>query len=241
MQVRLRRMVKIAPSVLSADFAHLAAAVEAVETESDVIHVDVMDGHFVPNISIGPPVVASLRQVTSLPLDCHLMISDPGAYLDAFADAGADSCTIHIEAVPDPTVLFERFDVLGLGRGLALDPDTPFECIEPFLDRVDLVLVMTVQPGFGGQSFREDVLPKVERCATYLVDHDLPAEVEVDGGVSAATVRRVADAGADILVAGSAVFGAAEPGRVAAELRALAAEARSGRGARRPIKQQRTA
>lgn len=240
-------MVKIAPSILSADFAHLAADVASVEDEADLIHVDVMDAHFVPNLTIGPPVVASLRRVTSLPLDCHLMISDPGSYVDAFAEAGADSVTVHVEAVPDPAALFGRFDDLGLGRGLSMNPDTPFEAVEPHLDSIDLVLVMTVQPGFGGQSFRDDVLTKIERCAEHVRRHDLPVEIEVDGGISAETVARVVSAGGSVLVAGSAVFGASDPAAAAAEIRRSGEEAGSGaaplkgHGSGLPIKRQRTA
>lgn len=240
-------MVKIAPSILSADFAHLGAEVASVEDEADLVHVDVMDAHFVPNLTIGPPVVASLRKVTSLPLDCHLMISDPGSYVTAFAEAGADSVTVHVEAVPDPAALFLRFDDLGLGRGLSLNPDTPFEAVEPHLDTVDLVLVMTVQPGFGGQSFRDDVLAKIEKCAEHVRRHDLPVEIEVDGGISAETAARVVSAGGSVLVAGSAVFGASDPASAAAEIRRSGEKARStaaplkGRGSGLPIKRQRTA
>lgn len=215
-------MVKIAPSILSADFTRLGESIAQVEDASDLIHVDVMDGHFVPNLTIGPAVVAALSEVTSLPLDCHLMITDPGAYLEDFSAAGAASCTVHIEAVPDPSAIFGRCDELGLGRGLALNPNTQLCLAEPFLDLVDLVVIMTVQPGFAAQQFRSDVLPKIEQCAKYLRAHDLSAEVEVDGGVSPDTVRSVVDAGGTVLVAGSAIFGANDPGLAANLLRRAA-------------------
>jgi ribulose-phosphate 3-epimerase len=221
-------LTKIAPSILSADFARLADAIGEVEAEADYIHVDVMDGHFVPNLTIGPPVVAALRPVTSLPLDCHLMVTNPADLLDAFVDAGADSVTIHIEAVPDPVPVLDRLAARGAGRGLALNPDTPFEAVERYMDHVDMLLVMTVHPGFGGQTFREDVLPKLEKAALYIESHGCPADIEVDGGIAANTVRQVVDAGADVLVAGSAIFGKPDPPTAARELRRLAREARSG-------------
>lgn len=218
-------MVKIAPSILSADFARLGAAVEAVEPAADWIHVDVMDGHFVPNITIGPPVVASLRSVTSLPLDCHLMISDPAAYVDAFADAGADSLSVHVEAVPDPLPAFERMRSRGLGCGLVMNPATPFAAVEPFLEEVDVLLAMTVQPGFGGQKFRADVLPKIEQAAAAIARRGLRTQIEVDGGVGPGTARLVADAGATVLVAGSAIFDHDDPAVAAAAIRRDAAGA----------------
>lgn len=215
-------MVKIAPSILSADFARLAHAVETVEPAADYVHVDVMDGHFVPNLTIGPPVVASLRKSTSLPFDCHLMISNPNAYFDDFRAAGADSCTFHIEAAPDPVPLLAHLDYLELGKGIALNPDTPFAEVEPYLDRIDILLLMTVRPGFGGQSFRDDVLPKIEAARRYIDDADLNVEIEVDGGVAPDTVRSVVDAGATVLVAGSAIFDSDDHAAMADELRGIA-------------------
>ncbi|MFN8105715.1 MAG: ribulose-phosphate 3-epimerase [Acidimicrobiia bacterium] len=212
-------MVKIAPSILSADFARLGAEVAAVEHAADWLHVDVMDGHFVPNITLGPPVIASLRKVTSLPLDCHLMISDPARYVDAFADAGADLVTVQIEAVPDPRSALARIRGRGLGCGLVVNPATPLAAVEPYLDDVDVVLVMTVQPGFGGQKFRSEVLAKIEAAASAIDRRGISVAVEVDGGIDTTTAPLVVDAGADVLVAGSAIFGKADPGAAATALR----------------------
>lgn len=215
-------MVKIAPSILSADFARLGADVAAVEAAADWLHVDVMDGHFVPNITLGPPVVASLRRVTSLPLDCHLMISDPSRYVDEFADAGADVVSVQIEAVPDPRPALARIRGRGLGSGLVVNPATPFAAVEPYLDDVDVLLIMTVQPGFGGQTFRHEVLPKIEEAAGAIVRRGLAVQIEVDGGIDPATAPLVVDAGAEVLVAGSAVFGKADPAAAAEAIRSAA-------------------
>ncbi|MGH9093380.1 MAG: ribulose-phosphate 3-epimerase [Acidimicrobiales bacterium] len=204
--------VKVAPSLLSADFGGLAEAVGEVATVADWLHVDVMDGHFVPNLTIGPPVVASLRKHTGLYFDCHLMMTDPGRYLEAFRDAGADGCTVHVE-VGRTGELLDQVRALGLRAGLAANPDTPFEALEPHLDRVDLVLCMTVFPGFGGQAFMEEVLPKVVQVRRALDGRGLGdrVDVEVDGGIDEATAPRAAAAGADVFVAGSAVFGHDRP------------------------------
>ena len=155
-------MLKIAPSLLSADFGGLAEAVGEVTAEADWLHIDVMDGHFVPNLTIGPPVVESLRRHSGLFFDCHLMMTDPGAYLEAFRQAGADGCTVHVE-VGDTAALLAKAKALGLRAGLAVNPETPYEAIDPFLAEADLILCMTVHPGFGGQSFMAEVLPKIAR------------------------------------------------------------------------------
>ncbi len=212
---------KLAPSILSADFARLAEDVERVRDEADLLHVDVMDGHFVPNLTIGPPVVASLRKDTDLYLDCHLMIDNPGVLLDDFAEAGADSCTVHVE-LGDPRPLFDRMRSLGMRVGLVLNPETAFDAVVPYLDEIDILLVMSVHPGWGGQAFIPEVLDKVRAARREIDARNLAVEVEIDGGISVHTARAAADAGADILVAGSAIFHADDPRASAREIRRAA-------------------
>ena len=216
-------VVRIAPSILSADFAALAAAVDAVAPEADLLHVDVMDGHFVPNLTIGPPVVRSLRKHTPLYLDCHLMITNPGDHLEAFRDAGADGCTVHAE-VGGTGALFAQMRDLGLDVGLALNPDTPFEAAEPYLDRLDLLLIMSVFPGFGGQAFIPDVVSKIREAADAAEQRNLSFAIEVDGGIDESTAPLVAEAGATVLVAGSAIFRASDTAAAARRIRAAAGE-----------------
>jgi ribulose-phosphate 3-epimerase len=216
--------VKIAPSILAADFAELAAEVERVAADCDLLHVDCMDGHYVPNLTIGPPVVKSLRPRTGLYLDCHLMVSNPGDLLDAFAAAGADGCTVHVE-LGDPRPLFERIRALGMRVGLTLEPETPFAAVEPYLGDIDVLLVMSVKTGFGGQPFIPSVLDKVRAARAQIDERALPVEIEIDGGITLDTAPLAADAGVDILVAGTAVFGQADSAAAARALRAAVAGA----------------
>jgi ribulose-phosphate 3-epimerase len=215
------RSRKIAPSILAADFAHLADEVAKVTPECDLLHVDVMDGHFVPNISIGPAVVTSLRPVTDLYLDCHLMIENPGDFLDQFAKAGADSCTVHVE-LGDPRPLFDRMRAHGMRVGLVLNPETPLDAVVPYLTEIDILLFMSVHPGFGGQAFLPEVLDKLRDARAIVDERNLPVELEIDGGINHETAPRAAEAGADILVAGSAVFGAPDSAAAARAIRVAA-------------------
>jgi len=202
---------KIAPSILSADFAHLGRQVsEAEAAGADYIHIDVMDGHFVPNITVGPLVVRAVRSVTSLPLDVHLMIEDPDRYLEGFCAAGANILTVHVETCPHLHRTVQRIKELGCRAGVTLNPSTPVASLEEILAYVDLVLVMTVNPGFGGQSFIESTLSKIERVRGMLDQLGSSADLEVDGGVDPGTASSVVAAGANVLVAGSAVFNSAE-------------------------------
>lgn len=219
--------MKIAPSILAADFADLAADVERVAAEADLLHVDCMDGHYVDNLTIGPPVVKSLRARTDLFLDCHLMVDNPATLLDAFADAGADGCTVHVE-LGDPRPLLARIRALGMRVGLVLEPETPYSAVEPHLDDVDTLLVMSVHTGRGGQAFIPDVLTKVEAARAAIDARGLPIEIEIDGGIKVDTAPAAARAGVDILVAGTAIFHAADPAAAARAIRAAAERAVAG-------------
>jgi ribulose-phosphate 3-epimerase len=200
-------MVKIAPSILSADFAKLGEEIKEVEAGgADYIHVDVMDGHFVPNITIGPLIVEAIRPHTKLPLDVHLMIENPDLYIEQFATAGADIISVHVEACKHLHRTIHFIKNCGVKAGVVINPATPVAMIEDIIQDVDLVLLMTVNPGFGGQSFIESVVPKIRQVAQLAKKHDLSIDIEIDGGVNTETAQVCVEAGANVLVAGSAVF-----------------------------------
>ncbi len=214
---------RIAPSILSADFARLGEDVARVEAAgASLIHVDVMDGHFVPNLTLGPAVVASLRRVTRLPLDVHLMISDPDRYLDAFVDAGASNLTVHAEVLPHLHRTLTRIRELGATAGVAINPATPLTAVQEVIAQFDLLLVMSVNPGFGGQTFIPHSLEKVRAARAMLASAGSAAEIEVDGGIDADNAGALVAAGATILVAGASIFATADP---AAATRTLASAA----------------
>ncbi|MFC6038285.1 ribulose-phosphate 3-epimerase [Paenisporosarcina macmurdoensis] len=200
-------MIKIAPSILAADFSKLAEEVKEVEQAgAKLIHIDVMDGHFVPNITMGPIVVEALRPVTKLPLDVHLMINNPDNFIESFAKAGADYITVHVEACPHLHRTIQLIRSFGVKPGVVLNPHTPVESIQHVLEDIDLVLFMTVNPGFGGQKFIHSVVPKIKQLADMIKEKDLAIEIEIDGGINAETIIPCAQAGATIFVAGSAIY-----------------------------------
>jgi ribulose-phosphate 3-epimerase len=219
-------MIKIAPSILSADFSRLGDEIRALEAGgADYVHVDVMDGHFVPNITIGPLVVEAVRKVTDMPLDVHLMIENPDQYIPDFAKAGADIITVHYEAVPHLHRTVQLIHSLGKKAGVSLNPATPVSTLEVILDELDLVLLMSVNPGFGGQNFIPSCLPKIEALRKEIDRRGLHIELEIDGGVKPSNIAAIAGAGADVFVAGSAVFGSPDYRATIAELRRLAGAA----------------
>ena len=212
--------VRIAASILAADFSALGGAVATAEQGgADLIHVDVMDGHFVPNITIGPPVVRAIKRVTSLPLDVHLMITDPARYLTTFAEAGADFLSVHVEATPHLHKTLTEIKELGVKAGVALNPSTPASVLNEIATEVDFVLVMSVNPGFGGQKFIPRTLTKIDTIQGILEKAKNTASIEVDGGLNQSNVRDVVAAGADMLVAGSAIFGSPDPSQAIETLR----------------------
>jgi ribulose-phosphate 3-epimerase len=226
--------IRLAPSILAADFATLGAAVEAAEQGgADFIHVDVMDGHFVPNLTVGPPIVRSLKRVARVPLDVHLMITDPDRYAEAFVAAGASMLSVHVEVLPHLNRTIAYIKELGAKAGVAINPSTPLAALEEVAADVDFVLVMTVNPGFGGQTFLPRTESKVRRLRAMLDRAGNPAPIEVDGGIDLHTVGRVVRAGAEILVAGSSIFHAPDIAAAARALRA-AAEAAATAGEARP-------
>jgi len=199
--------MKIAPSILSADFARLGEEIHAVERGgADWLHVDIMDGHFVPNITIGPVVVESVRKVTRLPLDVHLMITDPDKYGPEFIKAGADWVSVHPDTCPDPIKTLKMIRDLGAKASIAVNPDVPLEKVEPLLDHIDMILMMTVFPGFAGQAFIADVLPKIEQAKKLIAARKLPVLIEADGGIKADNISIAVKAGAEVIVSGSGIF-----------------------------------
>lgn len=213
----------IAPSILSADFSRLGEEIAAIEKGgADWVHVDVMDGHFVPNITIGPPVVASIRKITNLPLDVHLMIEEPDKYIEQFTAAGADIITVHVEACTHLHRTIQYIKDKGRKAGISLNPATPLSVLDDILSEADMVLLMTVNPGFGGQKFIPRVLPKIKRLRDFMVEKGIERDIEIDGGINTDTIAKVAEAGGNIFVAGNAVFTTPDYGKTISELRRLA-------------------
>lgn len=215
--------MKIAPSILSADFSKLGEDIREVEAGgADYIHVDVMDGHFVPNITLGPPIVKAIRPITGLPLDVHLMISEPAKYVDAFADAGADYITVHVEADPHIHRTIQLIKNRGVKAGVVLNPGTASELIKPLIADIDMVLLMTVNPGFGGQAFIPSVVTKIKEIRKWADEFNPALEIEVDGGINPQTIAVCAEAGADVFVAGSAIYNQSDRKKAIEDLKAAA-------------------
>jgi ribulose-phosphate 3-epimerase len=223
--------VKIAPSILSADFARLGEDVRVVESAgADILHVDVMDGNYVPNITIGPPVVAALRKVTQMPIDTHLMIADADRYIQAFRDAGADMISVHVEAVPHLHRTLDAIRRLGARPGIAVNPGTSLVLLEEVLPFADYILIMSVNPGFGGQKFIETALPKIARLRRMIEERGLTVHIEVDGGVGLSNIASLVEHGAEWIVAGSAIFAAPDVGGAVRALREAAVKGKAAAG-----------
>lgn len=212
------RPVEIAPSILSADFSRLGDQIRSVEKHAGRIHVDVMDGHFVPNLSMGPVVVKSIRPVTRLPIEVHLMVEEPARFVRPFAEAGADRLVFHLEAVDDPSALAAEIRRTGRAAGIAVNPATAWRGVEPYLEDIDLVILMTVNPGFGAQAFIEEVIPKLAEASARIGRLHPHVDIEVDGGIDSASAPRAKKAGANVFVAGNAIFGRDDPEAAIREL-----------------------
>lgn len=220
----MNNMLEIAPSLLSADFGYLMRDIESVEKECRFLHLDVMDGHYVPNLSIGIPVIKSIRKYSKMIFDTHLMITNPEKYLEAFADAGSDYITFHVECSDKPSDLISKIHDLGKKAGVAIHPDTPIENVFPYVSEADLILVMSVRPGFGGQSYLEGSTERIAAVRAKIDEAGADTILSVDGGINLKTIAEAHAAGASLLVAGSACFGKEDPGAAAAELKAKACE-----------------